>query len=249
MKELIIIVLSTLIYSCGNLEKESIQNGQIDTKEFTEEHHEGGIKHKRVRDVENLESGNGGSDDVRFSEETTLKELISNKEELIELKESISLNEEDQITFNNTKEIEDKNSIDKYGSMSDQLICINNGSSRHINTIGRGTGGTLYVRFTRSNWNTRYNNNDTKVKNTCGNFRPSNGRFTYPDSRMYQYQMTLVEEAPGAITYFLNTCQEDKTFYIKTKKGFTYYIYTNDTRGDHKDNRGYISYCYGGGVY
>lgn len=249
MKQLIkLILLFALIYSCGSTEKDEAQNNQVTAKEFTKGQEKKGMKLKKERDAENLEGGSGGSDDVRPSENIPLKELI-NEEGLIELKESISFNEEERIKFNKNKETDDKNSSDKYESMSDQLICINNGSSRHTNKLGIGTGGTLYVRFTKSDWNTRYNNSDSRVKNTCGNFRPSNSRFTYPDSRMYQYQMVLCEEAPGAVTYYLNTCQEDKTYYIKTKKGFTYYIYTNDTRGDHKDNRGYISYCYGGGVY
>ncbi len=121
------------------------------------------------------------------------------------------------------------------------MYCINNGSSKDANYIGQGTGGQLVIRFTESNW--------SGVRNTCGNYVPAhkniNGkRFTFPDPNLYQYQMVLFEQGAGVRNYFTGICEENQSYTIQTKKGFDYYVYTNDTDGDHEDNRGYISYCY-----
>ena len=121
------------------------------------------------------------------------------------------------------------------------LYCINNGSSKDANFIGNGTGRSLTIRFTEANW--------SNVKNTCGNYIPANQRingkvFTFPDRNLYQYQMVLFEDGPGVRNYFTNICNEDQNFTVATKKGFKYYVYTNDTSGDHGDNTGYISFCY-----
>lgn len=121
------------------------------------------------------------------------------------------------------------------------LYCINNGSAKDANFIGEGTGRALTIRFTESNW--------SGVRNTCGNYVPANQRrngriFTFPDRNLYQYQMVLFEDGPGVRNYFTNICEEDKNYTVQTKRGFKYYVYTNDTSGDHGDNNGYISFCY-----
>jgi hypothetical protein len=211
-----LLLISTIIYSCGYNSKKNKKNSNLSVEE----------------------SSNNDYTDEMIIKTVSLEELVQNNTDIIKLTKSVTFDKDKVIKFDN---INDENSIDKNQSLQDQLICINNGSSRSANKIGIGTGGTLYIRFTEANW--------SGVKNTCGNLKSSNNRFTFPDSRMYQYQMVLFEEAPSARTYFLGTCQEDKTYSIKTKKGFTYYVYTNDTSGDHDDNTGYISYCYGGAIY
>ncbi len=173
-----------------------------------------------------------------------LNELEKNKSNFIELTNLISFTKQNIVPFKN---IIEKNSINNYKDLADKLICFENGSSKGPNKIGIGTGGTLYIRFTNANWSTGIH--PPNILNTCGNYKPSTRRFTFPSKKMYQYQMVIFEDAPGARTYFTGVCEEDKTYYIKTKKGFTYYVYTNDTDGDHDDNRGNISYCYAGGVY
>lgn len=126
-------------------------------------------------------------------------------------------------------------------NMLDQRYCVDNGSSRSPNFIGNGTGRKLQITFTGANW--------SGVKNTCGNYvpssRPINGKgFTYAHPSLYQYQMVLVEEGPGVTNYFTDLCEEDVAYTVSSKKGFKYYVYTNDTKGDHDDNSGYISFCY-----
>lgn len=132
--------------------------------------------------------------------------------------------------------------IANYDMDESQLRCINDCNSRSPNYIGSGTGRLLDIRFDEANW--------SGVRNTCGNYVPANRRgtngkaFTFPDPNLYQYQLVLFEEGPGVRNYFTVGCEEGVSYTVSTKKGFKYYVYTNDTSGDHDDNKGYFSVCY-----
>ncbi|WP_299685296.1 hypothetical protein [uncultured Dokdonia sp.] len=132
--------------------------------------------------------------------------------------------------------------VANYNMDDSQLKCINKCNPRSPNYIGQGTGRLLDVRFDEANW--------SSVRNTCGNYvsankRGTNGkRFTFPDPNLYQYQLVLFEEGPDVRNYFTIGCEEGVSYTVPTKKGFKYYVYTNDTSGDHDDNTGYFSVCY-----
>ena len=165
------------------------------------------------------------------NESITISDFIEKQPEIIELTETVSLPKEAIVNLGDNNVA---SSLDKQEN-SDYWYCVNNGSPRNANYLLEGNGKTLYVRFAEANWN--------GIKNTCGNYRSSDRRFEFPDSRMYQYQMVLFEMAPGATNYFLDICKENMTYSVKTKKGFKYYIHTNDEK--YEDNRGYTSFCYG----
>ncbi len=131
--------------------------------------------------------------------------------------------------------------VTTFENKSISLICVENGSSKDANLLGKGTGKQLPIKFTGANW--------SGVENTCGNYvradKNRNGKaFTFSSPNLYQYQMVLFEQGQGVRNYFTGICEEDETYTITTKKGFDYYVYTNDTSGDHEDNNGYVSFCY-----
>lgn len=124
-------------------------------------------------------------------------------------------------------------------SESTGIYCVN-GSSRDANLVMIGNGSTLNIRFSKAAW--------SNVFEPCGNFYPSDQRFTF-GSGTYQYQMVLFADAPGKRFYYTEAngspmCRETNFFSLQTKRGWKYYVYTNDTSGDHGDNHGYIQYCY-----
>lgn len=103
--------------------------------------------------------------------------------------------------------------------------------------LGLGDGfKTLTYKFTNSNW--------SNITNTCG-FNEASARFwTAPFDTFNKYQMFVFADTPrdGRIMY--SNCEEGELFYLDSKPGYKYYVYVNDTSGDHEDNHGTISFCY-----
>lgn len=142
-----------------------------------------------------------------------------------------------EMVFASERNIDLSNAANLEYESTNDWSCATKGA-RDAYYIGTGDGfRELHFQFTDSDW--------SGITNTCGWNEPSNGAFTAPWPQFNKYQMFVEALKPDGSFLMYPPCEEGAIFNIDTKPGYRYYVYVNDTDGDHVDNHGTISFCWG----